>query len=206
MAKLEGSNWEERRCGHATHGMSNTPTWKSWMSMRQRCNNSSNIAYHNYGGRGIKVCDRWMNSFENFYEDMGERPEGTSLERIDNDADYCAANCRWASPLEQSSNQRNNRLLTHKGETLTVMQWSRRTGLSKHVIGTRLKHGWSIKKTLETPRHGSRAEAKNSAKLTEDQVLAIRTSSKRPAELAAEYGVSPSNITAILKRKSWRHI
>ena len=90
--------------------------------MRQRCHYPGDIGYKNYGGRGIKVCSRWMNSFESFYEDMGDRPEGTSLERIDNDADYSPENCKWATTPEQGTNQRTNRLITHNGETLTMMQ------------------------------------------------------------------------------------
>ena len=164
MTKLEGSNWAERRCGHATHGMSYTPEWHSWMAMRQRCHYPSSINYPNYGGRGIKVCDRWMNSFEAFYKDMGPRPEGMSLERVDNDKDYSPDNCTWATTPEQGTNQRTNRLITHDGETLTMMQWSRRTGLSKHVIYRRLKKGWSIEKTLTTPLHATRIGNQNARK------------------------------------------
>jgi len=206
MAELEGSNWAERRCGHATHGMTGTPEWKSWMAMRQRCHYPGSIGYKNYGERGIRVCDRWMNSFENFYADMGNRPAETSLERIDNDGDYAPENCCWAPHIEQGSNRRNNRILEHKGEKLTVMQWSRRTGLSKHTICGRLKKGWSIEKTLETPIHGTRSQSKNSAKLTAEQVLAIRASDASAHDLAAKYGVTYHNIYAILRRKSWRHI
>jgi len=176
------------------------------MAMRQRCHYPGDIAYKNYGGRGIKVCSRWMNSFESFYEDMGDRPEGTSLERIDNDADYSPENCKWATTPEQGTNQRTNRLITHNGETLTMMQWSRRTGLSKHVIGRRLKAGWSVAKTLDTPPHGTRADNRSAAKLTDADVLAIRASDKKASELAREYGVTYDNIYAILKRRSWRHI
>jgi len=206
VGRLEGSNWQERRSGHATHGMTGTPAWHSWVSMRQRCHYPGDIAYKNYGARGIKVCSRWMNSFKNFYEDMGDRPEGTSLERIDNDADYSPENCKWATTPEQGANQRTNRLITHNGETLTMMQWSRRTGLSKHVISGRLKAGWPVDKTLETPAHGTRSQCKNSSKLTASDVLEIRASSLSASALARQYGVSYANIYAILKRKSWRNL
>ena len=206
MAELEGSNWTERRCGHATHGRSYTPEWHSWVSMRQRCHYPASIGYKNYGARGIRVCDRWMNSFENFYADMGDRPEGTSIERIDNDRDYCPGNCTWATANEQSANQRTNRIIEHDGKRLTLTQWSRLTGLSKHTISRRLKIGWTIEKTLTTLLHETRMEQLNSAKLTAEQVLAIRASDLPPAQLAVKYAVTPSNITAIIKRKSWRHV
>jgi hypothetical protein len=186
--------------------MTDTPEWKSWVSMRQRCHYPASIGYKNYGARGIRVCDRWMNSFENFYADMGDRPGGTSLERIDNDGDYCPENCTWATAPEQGANQRTNRFLEYDGKRLTVMQWSRLTGLSKHVISRRIKKGWPVEKALATPLHATRSQLLNSAKLTAEQVLAIRASDLPPAQLAAQYAVTPSNITAIIRRKSWRHI
>ena len=91
------------------HGMRSTSTYSSWANILQRCTNQNSQAYERYGGRGITVCDRWRNSFENFYADMGERPEGTSIDRINNDSNYEPGNCRWATSTEQNNNRRERR-------------------------------------------------------------------------------------------------
>ena len=92
---------------NARHGMWKTPEYKAWQSLKQRCNNENCHNFKDYGGRGISVCDRWMNSFENFYEDMGDRPGGYySIDRIDVDGDYEQSNCRWATRSEQQKNRR----------------------------------------------------------------------------------------------------
>ena len=92
------------------HGLSSTPSWNSWKAMVSRCTNPDSTGYSYYGGRGIAVCSGWLESFENFYEDMGERPEGMTLDRIDVDGNYCKENCRWADWSTQMLNRRSNNL------------------------------------------------------------------------------------------------
>lgn len=89
-----------------THGLSKSRTYKSWRMLKERCNNPKTKGYEYYGGRGIRVCDRWLNSFENFYNDMGIRPLGKTIDRINVNGNYEPSNCRWATPSEQTLNQR----------------------------------------------------------------------------------------------------
>lgn len=133
-----------------THGMSRTPTYITWGFMIQRCNNQRHKDYHSYGGRGISVCERWK-TFENFYADMGLRPNGLTLDRINNDGNYEPGNCRWATPMQQQNNMRRNHTLSLHGETKTLSQWERSTGIKKGTILARLKYGWTAEDALTKP-------------------------------------------------------
>ena len=125
--------------GHALRGKRSS-TYQIWEGAKKRCKSPSCKGYPDYGGRGITFCDRWLD-FSNFLEDMGERPDGMTLERIDNSKGYCLENCKWATRKEQGSNKRNNVLVTAFGKTQTIPQWSDETGLSYHTIYLRLRKG-----------------------------------------------------------------
>ncbi len=131
------------------HGKSGTAEYGIWVKMLRRCENPEDAGYHNYGGRGIRVCQRWRESFEAFLEDMGPRPAaGLSIDRIDNDGDYEPGNCRWATSTEQARNTRNNVLVEHDGETLCVAEWAERYGVSASLLHGRLRAGWSFENAV----------------------------------------------------------
>jgi len=124
------------------HGLSKASpkTYRTWKDMRSRCNTASNADYANYGGRGIKVCQRW-NDFALFLEDMGPRPEGMTIERIDVDKGYEPSNCKWATIDEQANNKRQTVRITHNGQTKSMTQWAKLLGKSHGTLSYRLKNG-----------------------------------------------------------------
>lgn len=130
--------------------------YSRYKAMRSRCHNPNNTHYANYGGRGIVLCDRWLNGaagksgFECFLEDMGQRPFKMTVERIDSNGPYSPENCRWASTREQHLNMRSNRRLEFDGRSLTVTEWEQEVGISRAAILRRLGRGWSVDRALTT--------------------------------------------------------
>ena len=180
-------NGETKSCGcyqieatiknHTKHGYSNTPTYVSWRSMVRRCSE-----FPDY--KNISVCDRWLTSFENFYADMGERPEGTTLDRYPNQkGNYEPSNCRWATPKQQANNVSTNRLLTYQGITKTRGEWAEELELPIYIIKERIdKLGWSTEKALTTP-----IKSKNT-------LLTFQGNAKSIRDWALETGISYSTI------------
>jgi hypothetical protein len=135
-----------------THGMTRSPIYCRWSNMLRRCNSPSNSSYADYGGRGIAVCDRWLD-FANFYEDMGDPPyPQATIERKDNEGSYCPSNCRWASRSEQSVNKRSTRYLTYNGRTMCLSHWAQEIGISREGLSSRLAKGWPVSRALSTPK------------------------------------------------------
>jgi len=139
--------------GHNTRpkGIRNkSKTYSSWDAMIQRCTNENHSAYKDYGNRGIFVCERWK-IFSNFLEDMGEKPEGFTLERGNNEYHYHKANCKWATRKEQQRNRRANVVIDLNGKKHCVSEWAEILGIKRETIAARLRYGWSIEKTLMIP-------------------------------------------------------
>ena len=134
-----------------THGMTNSPEWIAWARMKQRCYDPKIPWFERYGGRGIKVCERWQN-FEKFFEDMGKKPTPKhSIDRINNDKGYEPDNCRWATQIEQQRNRRNNVLVTHNGKTQCISEWAEEYGLCHMVLAMRIARGWDMVRALSQP-------------------------------------------------------
>ena len=127
-------------------------TYSSWRAMKNRCLNQNAANFDQYGGRGISIEKSWVESYENFLSDMGERPKGTSIDRIDPNGNYESSNCRWATAYVQSNNKTaEGKMIHHNGETLSITNWCRRLGGSTGVIKERLKRGWSIERAVSEP-------------------------------------------------------
>lgn len=149
---------ETRSCGcliletrFKVHGMWQARMYKIWIGMKSRCYCPTYTNYRYYGGRGITVCPEWKDDFAQFYKDVGEPPTPKhSMDRINNDGNYEPGNVRWATKEEQMNNRRNNRFLTHNGETKTLKEWSLKLKIDDSTLFWRLDHGWSVEKTLTT--------------------------------------------------------
>lgn len=147
--------------GASIHG-ERSRAYIAWMNIIQRCENENVPNYGRYGGRGIRVCERWRNSFADFLADMGDAPVGYSIDRKDNDKDYSPENCRWASKKVQANNMSTNFVIEFAGERHSLQEWSRLTGIPRKTISNRINRlGWSIQEALTTkPSPVSRSSRK----------------------------------------------
>lgn len=151
--RLKGNNYRFYGKKYNTNKYYQSPTYYSWANMKTRCFNQNSTEYKRYGGRGISICDRWLD-FKNFLDDMGEKPEGMTLERIDNYGDYQPDNCEWATPEEQANNTRNidrAERFEYNGLRLTIKEWAEKIGIKRTTLGMRLQsYGWSVERALTT--------------------------------------------------------
>lgn len=140
------------------HGNRESRLYTIWNNMKMRCINPNSISFKNYGGRGIKVCDDWLNSFENFYKwAMNNGYDNTlTLDRINGNGDYEPNNCKWATMKEQQNNRGNNNILVYKDKEHTLAEWSEITGVPYDTLWARIKRGWSIEKSLTQPLRGQK--------------------------------------------------
>lgn len=131
------------------HGMTETPEYFAWQAMKNRCYREKDEHFHRYGGRGITVCERWIECFENFISDMGFRPSGKhSLDRKNNDGNYEPDNCKWSTKKEQCNNRASNNRINLNGVLKTVAEWSEELGIKPSTILYRINHGWTPERAL----------------------------------------------------------
>lgn len=169
---------ELRRKSKTKHGMLNSREYYSWNAMINRCYQKNNVGFKNYGGRGIKVCKKWRNSFEAFYKDMGPRPKGHSLDRIDVNKGYSKSNCKWSSHKEQANNKRNTIFLTYKQVTLPLKEWAAKTGISYDTLRARIALKYSIDQIFEHRKNvkvNLKTHCKNGHEFTEDNTSVLKT-------------------------------
>lgn len=128
------------------------PEYRAWSDMIARCTSPNNRLWSRYGGRGIRVCQRWLESFDAFQADMGSRPGPKfSIDRKNNDGNYEPGNCRWATPEQQAGNRSISTIIEWNGESLHLQEWERRTGINRRTIKQRLVNGWTVERALTTP-------------------------------------------------------
>jgi len=149
---------------HITHGLAHTSTYDIWRGILTRCNNPNNHTYERYGGRGIRVCNSWM-KFTNFLEDMGERPTGLSIDRINNNGHYSCGHCdectengwvtngRWATTSEQANNTSRTHYITYQGKTQSLKFWAKELHINYGTLRNRIYQGWDIALALTSPLH-----------------------------------------------------
>lgn len=179
-----------------THGSSRlgdiSDEYKTWGSMIQRCENPKCQAFEDYGGRGISICPRWRNSFENFLKDMGPRPQGMSIERKDGDGNYEPGNCIWATKLAQTQNRRNTKWVVINGEKLTLAEAAKIGGVDYDLALKRVTAGWSHEDAVSAP-----------SREIQSQKITIRGESKTIREWSAISGVPHVKIRIRIRKLGW---
>jgi hypothetical protein len=135
------------------HGMTRTTEYRTWSCMKSRCYNDQDKKWDRYGGRGIKIQHDWIDSFEAFYRDMGPKPRGMTIDRINTNGDYTKDNCRWATQKTQQNNRTNNKILVVNGEAMTMQLASEKYGISSDKVQQRLKRGWTEMQALSLENH-----------------------------------------------------
>lgn len=153
-----------------THGLSKTPEYTTWAAMIQRCENSKNKWFDRYGGRGITVCEKWR-VFENFFADMGARPEGGTLDRINNNGNYEPSNCRWTTMEEQIRNREVTKRLEFRGESKPLAEWAEIVGIPRKIVKDRLLAGWTVYDALTKPMRGHLTHCKHGHEFTGENTL-----------------------------------
>lgn len=173
--------------------------YQTWSNIIQRCENPKSSSFHNYGGRGIKICERWRNSFHDFATDMGERPFGMSIDRMDNDKGYEPGNCRWATRSEQARNTRGRRLIEFEGQMRHVAELAEQFGIDMKTIHWRATQGWTMEKVLSKEMRWNNSESQRKAVAVHAEQKKAETHCKRGHEF------TPDNTYLHGNRRACRH-
>lgn len=199
------------------HGLSRTAEYRAWQMMRLRCTNPKNAAWPNYGGRGITVCTRWLNSVEAFVADMGPKPSPHhELDRIDNDRGYEPSNCRWATRSENDRNRRSTVWVDYQGERVRLIELLERHGIPGDTYAKRIELGWSMERALTTPVRfrlpnglGPQPKRRMKPRLTPEQKREIyalyAVGGHSHASLARRFDCSDALIGLIVNNPRWGH-
>lgn len=176
------------------------PEFSNWRSMIGRCTDENDPGYERYGGRGITVCERWLNSFEAFYEDMGPKPTPDhSIDRKDNDKGYCKENCRWATRSEQQRNKTTTKMYEMDGRSQCLAAWAEEFEIEAGIVGYRLKEGWGLRAALTVPK--GRPRGRQAGK-PETRLIEWNGVTKTMGEWAEEFGI-PVRLFNERVRKGW---
>lgn len=170
--------------------------WSSWYNMVYRCTNEKATGYHRYGGRGIAVCGRWLD-FANFLEDMGERPAGYSIERLDYDGNYDKENCIWADSKTQANNVSNNYIIDYNGVCKTVTQWAEELSIKPNTLLYRIRRGWSILEAFELVKRPTKQDVGSFSPWDINTILDMRRSGKTLKEIGEYFDIDGSCISRI---------
>jgi hypothetical protein len=174
LKRTSESHYKHGHAGATSRKRKASPEYESWCKMRERCYNPKTVGFEYYGGRGIKVCDRWRESFKNFLDDTGPRPPGMSIERKDTNGNYEPGNCKWATRYEQSNNRRSNVQVEIGGVTKNLSQWCVFLGVRTKSVRSRVSKGWYPIEALLTPigKTGRRKGSKNGSRAYQRKVHA----------------------------------
>jgi hypothetical protein len=177
------------------HGKRDYPEYLVWTEMKQRCFNANHRNFKHYGGRGITVCSEWRNSFESFLRDMGRRPDGLTLDRIDPNKGYTPSNCRWTTWCIQRRNKRSNVWIEFDGKRLTLEDWSNLTGISTGTLRQRiLDYRWPLQRALTEPPGTQRSS---------NRWITYRGETKTAVEWSRHFGVSYQTLRTRLNKLQW---
>ena len=163
-----------------------TKTYQCWLDMKQRCYNKNNQRYYTHGERGITVCETWLNSYQSFYKDMGEKPKGYSIDRVNNDGNYEPSNCRWATSKEQAENRRTNVNITYNNITKTLSQWAASLNITQASFTKRLSK-FSLEKAMSITRYDN---PKVTKEIKEEMLRLYSIGNITQKDLANQFGLS----------------